>query len=228
MTKITALVLAAGRGQRFSKKTPKQYHNLNGQPIIYWTLKTLEDMDEINHIVVVIHPEDICHNFWIEGQDFKKLKILDQGGSKQVFHTRRVGINYIRDNLETDWLLITDAVRPMVKKEDYRALFQTNCHLTTFKLPINFDPVLIDSNGDLINVLRRSEIFETHNPLLVKWTLVDQLDDSDWELDEQLDGSWLRNANMLKIPIKLIETDRKNLTKITYFNDLISQEMVVN
>ena len=47
--KHVAIVLAAGRGKRMGSDIPKQYLQLGGYPILYYSLKTFEEsfLDEI-------------------------------------------------------------------------------------------------------------------------------------------------------------------------------------
>ena len=47
--KITAIVLAGGSGKRMKAQVSKQYIELKGKPILYYTLKAFEDSiaDEI-------------------------------------------------------------------------------------------------------------------------------------------------------------------------------------
>ena len=67
--KNLALIVAAGRGHRFSASDsdiaikpasglPKQYQPLNGVPVLHHTLKAFENHRLIDHIQAVIHSDD--------------------------------------------------------------------------------------------------------------------------------------------------------------------------
>ena len=43
MDKITAIVLSAGKGSRMQSDIPKQYMHIHDKPVIYYSLKALED-----------------------------------------------------------------------------------------------------------------------------------------------------------------------------------------
>ena len=58
MSKITAVVLAAGRGSRMKSDTPKQFLNVNGKPLLAYSLETFEK-SEINEIILVTAEESI-------------------------------------------------------------------------------------------------------------------------------------------------------------------------
>ena len=58
MTKVAALIVAAGRGHRFGGKIPKQYCSLHGEPILRHTLSKFIAHPEVSAVVTVIHPDD--------------------------------------------------------------------------------------------------------------------------------------------------------------------------
>ena len=43
MEHITAIVLAAGKGNRMQSDIPKQYLDLLGKPVLYYSLQAFED-----------------------------------------------------------------------------------------------------------------------------------------------------------------------------------------
>ncbi len=58
MTETVALVVAAGRGQRFGGPLPKQYAALAGRPMLAHTLARLAAHPRIDRVQAVIHPDD--------------------------------------------------------------------------------------------------------------------------------------------------------------------------
>ncbi|MGF1631161.1 MAG: bifunctional 2-C-methyl-D-erythritol 4-phosphate cytidylyltransferase/2-C-methyl-D-erythritol 2,4-cyclodiphosphate synthase [Kiloniellaceae bacterium] len=58
MTKTAALVVAAGRGQRFGGSLPKQYATLAGVPLLRHTLQAFVAHPAIAEVRAVIHPDD--------------------------------------------------------------------------------------------------------------------------------------------------------------------------
>ncbi len=58
MTETVALVVAAGRGQRFGGPLPKQYAELAGRPVLGHSLARLAAHPRIDRVVAVIHPDD--------------------------------------------------------------------------------------------------------------------------------------------------------------------------
>ena len=68
---VSAIVLAGGRGKRMGAVQSKQYIDLDGKPILYYTLKQFIENDLIDKIVLVV-PED--------EKDYCKKEVLDRYG----------------------------------------------------------------------------------------------------------------------------------------------------
>ena len=58
MTKTVALIVAAGRGQRFGGALPKQYASLAGAPLLRHTLLAFTADPAVSRVCAVIHPDD--------------------------------------------------------------------------------------------------------------------------------------------------------------------------
>src|SRR4051812_47550323 len=58
VTTCAALIVAAGRGQRFGGSLPKQYAPLRGELLLRRTLRAFCGHPRIQQVVVAIHPDD--------------------------------------------------------------------------------------------------------------------------------------------------------------------------
>lgn len=58
MAGTVALVVAAGRGQRFGASRPKQYLPLAGKPLLAWSLRAFARHPAVTAVRAVIHPDD--------------------------------------------------------------------------------------------------------------------------------------------------------------------------
>ena len=52
--KVCAVIPAGGQGTRMGGVVPKQFRALRGKPILHYTLKTLEDSELIDSLVLVV------------------------------------------------------------------------------------------------------------------------------------------------------------------------------
>ena len=51
--KVTAIVLAAGKGSRMNSDVPKQYLTLLGKPVLFYSLQAFEksDVDDVGSLI---------------------------------------------------------------------------------------------------------------------------------------------------------------------------------
>ena len=112
--KTVAIILAAGSGKRMGGTVKKQYMLLDGQPILYYSLKAFSD-SFIDEIVLVTSKEDIemIKNDIIAPNNFTKVTKIVEGG-KERYHSVLNGLNAIK---EASYVFIHDGARPLVDGE---------------------------------------------------------------------------------------------------------------
>lgn len=109
--KVAAVVLAGGRGSRMQSDIPKQYMELCGYPVIYYSLKVFEE-SFVDEIILVCGKGDekYCIDNIINKYDFKKITRVIEGG-KERYHSVMNGLCAIKD---CDIVFIHDGARPFV------------------------------------------------------------------------------------------------------------------
>ena len=60
MGKVTAIILAAGKGNRMHSDVPKQFVDLCGKPVLYYSLKAFQD-SSVDDIILVTGKDDIIY-----------------------------------------------------------------------------------------------------------------------------------------------------------------------
>ena len=108
-----AIIVAGGSGSRMKSEIPKQFLELNGQPILMHTLRAFY-FDSTELILVLPEPQ---FEYWIslcEKHSFTISYKLVKGGETR-FHSVKNGLDSIEG---TEGLVaIHDGVRPIIKKE---------------------------------------------------------------------------------------------------------------
>jgi len=114
----TAIILAAGRGERFANDTPKQFAKLAGLPVVVHTLKVFQRNKSIHKVVVVTNKNNI-EKIWeyVRKYDLSKVCKVCAGGQTRQ-ESCYIGLMCCPE--KTDYVLIHDAVRPFV---DDRIIF---------------------------------------------------------------------------------------------------------
>ena len=109
MKTVTAIIVAAGRGQRFG--SAKQFVMLKGLPLVYWSLERFEKHPEVDDIVLVVPAEEEKETFL---KRYKKLKAVVAGGKERQDSVRQ-GFLQVKPG-DAEIVLIHDGVRPLVSE----------------------------------------------------------------------------------------------------------------
>ena len=110
---VSAIVLAGGRGKRMGSVQSKQYIDLNGKPILYYTLNHFINNKNIDKVILVV-PEDeleFCRNEVLDKYNLKIDSIAFGGKERQdsVY-------NGLKKADGSDIVLIHDGARPFVSE----------------------------------------------------------------------------------------------------------------
>ena len=113
----TAIIAAAGRGNRMASDRPKQFLLLAGTPIIVHTLRQFEECESIQEIIVVLPAEESAGFLSMVGKfGLRKLVKVVPGGSTRADSVKR-GLMSIRA-ATIDIVAVHDGVRPFVTVEE--------------------------------------------------------------------------------------------------------------
>ena len=108
MSGCIALIVAAGRGNRFGGETPKQYRQLAGKPLLRHSVERFLAHPGVDNVRVVIHMADRdLYDESIEGLEL--LEPVDGGAERQ--DSVRLGLESLVEQ-EPATVLIHDAARP--------------------------------------------------------------------------------------------------------------------
>jgi 2-C-methyl-D-erythritol 4-phosphate cytidylyltransferase len=120
MTRIAAIVPAAGLGTRMGAEQPKQFLELDGVPLIIFTLRRLASCPAITDFIISTRAEDV-----MSLQD--KVAKAGLGRPARVIHggdTRQQSVANALAQVDpsTELVLVHDAVRPFVTREQIERL----------------------------------------------------------------------------------------------------------
>ena len=113
---IDVVIPAAGIGKRMGATIPKQYLMLDDATIIEHTINKFTTLPFVNNIVVVLDKDDAF--FSILKFNIKKI-VIAQGGKERADSV----LNGLAITT-TEFVLVHDAARPLVNKEDIIKLVQ--------------------------------------------------------------------------------------------------------
>jgi 2-C-methyl-D-erythritol 4-phosphate cytidylyltransferase len=115
MKRVTAILPAAGLGTRMGADTPKQFLFLDGVPVLLFTLRRLAACPAITDFIIATRAEDmdsVSANVTAEKLG-RKVCVVRGGDSRQDSVANAVA----KVPAETDLILVHDAVRPLVTRD---------------------------------------------------------------------------------------------------------------
>ncbi len=112
----TAIVLAAGKGKRMGSEVQKQYLEILGYPVLYYSLRAFQDSEHIGQIVLVTGAEEIesCKSEFVERYHLTKVTHVVAGG-KERYDSVFNGLQHVDDEME--YVFIQDGARPMLTED---------------------------------------------------------------------------------------------------------------
>ncbi len=113
--KNTAIVLAAGQGKRMNSKIQKQFLEIQGYPVLYYSLHCFQESPLIRDIILVTGEETIsyCKKEIVQKYGFTKVSAVIPGG-KERYDSVYAGLCECRD---CEFVLIHDGARPFITEE---------------------------------------------------------------------------------------------------------------
>lgn len=228
MGKVSAIVLAAGRGKRMNSDINKQFLLINGKPLLYYSLKAFEG-SEVDEVVLVSSPGfvDFCKQEVVERYGFEKVKHFVEGGEER-YNSVYNGICVLED---VDYVLVHDSARPMVTIDIINLNIHEvkKCRACITAVPSKDTIKISDSDGFVTCTPDRSTLWNIQTPQSFEFSLIKRA--YEWAMGSNLknitdDSMILENFKEEKVKIKLIEGDYENI-KITTPQDLYVAEKLL-
>ena len=224
MQRFAAVVLSAGSGKRMKSDIPKQYMNLNGKPVIYYSLKAFQDCG-FSSIVLVCGKDDVeyCRREIVEKYTLTGVTAIVAGG-KERYHSVYEGLKVID---ETDYVFIHDGARPMLNADMIcrlqKAVVEEGAAVAG--MPVKDTIKLVDSFGCVVDTPERKYVWQVQTPQCFSFPIIYNAYHnlvSDEEMGLAVppvtdDAMVLSYASEHKI--KMVEADYRNI-KITTPEDL--------
>ena len=115
MSRIAAILPAAGLGTRMGAETPKQFLELNGTPIAILSLRRIASCPLVTDIIVATRADLIGRlEEWIAREKFKQCVCVVKGGDSRQ-DSVACALREVPN--DTEIVLVHDAVRPFVTVE---------------------------------------------------------------------------------------------------------------
>lgn len=215
-----ALICAGGMGLRFGGNIPKQFIEIDGEPILLKTAKVFENVNEIEKIIVVC-PGDFIPAAKEILSSLHKVCVTEGGRDRNLSVMN--GIAYIEDNFSLDesTIVVThDAVRPFVtEKMITDSIAAAEKYGASVAAVPCVDTIIEVENGNVTAVPDRSRMYNVQTP---QTFFAKKLRDLYLSLSDE-EKEVLTDCSRIYVSkgetVKVIEGDVRNI-KITYSTDI--------
>lgn len=113
--KCTAIVLAAGQGKRMNSEVQKQYLQIHNHPVLYYSLKVMQECPWMTDIILVTGEKEIeyCQERIVDAYRFDKVSAIIPGGKERYYSVW----NGLLTCKNTDYVFIHDGARPFLTQD---------------------------------------------------------------------------------------------------------------
>jgi len=215
---VTAIVLAAGRSTRMGGGANKQFIELHGKPLLYYSLAAFEQCPAVDGVVLVRRPdyarqaEEVVQKF-----GFRKACAFADGGAERQDSVVN-GLN--RCNSQTDIVAVHDGARPLVTPALIESTIISAREFGTGIAAIKVVDTIKEANGDrtVVRTVDRTKLWAVQTPQTVKFSLLRSAYANVME-KKMVVTDEVAAVELLGEKVRLVETPFLNL-KITTPSDL--------
>ena len=224
--KNIAVVFAGGTGQRMGiKDVPKQFLEVEGKPVIIYTLEHFQNHPEIDEIYVVcIEPWIDYLNYQLDKFGITKVKSVVPGGKTgqdSIYLGLKEAEKYCSPE---DVVLIHDGARPYVtlkNLQDIKACL-THCDACLLAVPC-VDTIKVVKDGVVVQTPKRSDLWNAQTPQAFKTSLIQDAYQKSFDLKIEVSDDASCVELCTDVPVHIVPGDYQNI-KITNPQDLKLQK----
>lgn len=224
MKKFAAIVLSAGVGSRMKSDVPKQYMDLLGKPVIYYSLKAFEEAG-FSSIVLVCGKDDVeyCQKEIVEKYDLQSVSAIVPGG-KERYHSVFEGLKAIEG---ADYVFIHDGARPMINQVVIGRLKEAVIkeEAAVAGMPVKDTIKIVDEDCYVNDTPERQYVWQVQTPQCFSYSIiyeayksVIQDEEEGWTIPKITDDAMVLEY-ATDHEVKMVEADYCNI-KITTPEDL--------
>jgi 2-C-methyl-D-erythritol 4-phosphate cytidylyltransferase len=170
---VTAIIVAAGQGNRMQGPQRKQYLSLAGIPILTRTLIVFDKCDLVREIILVIPQDDFsfCQKNILPDTGLTRKIILAAGGERRQESVYN-GLKAVDSNCGI--VVIHDGVRPFVRHDQLVACIDGVRESGACILGVPAYETLKQVNGSdhIIKTLRRDDVWLAQTPQVFRYDLI--------------------------------------------------------
>lgn len=220
---ISLLLLNGGVGSRLALDIPKQFHEVNGHPLIAYSLIAASKIEVISEIVINAP----------EGYEARTREILDHyAGGKPVTlveagRSRQQSVHRLVEVATTPRVLIHETARPMVTKDMFQALIDHEADNVGYFNDILFSMCRVDRKTQTVSKnVRREKVFNIQLPQKFDRSTLAAAHEAALKKGVTFTEDAVMVHKMTDAKVHVLPGDSRNI-KVTTKNDLITISQLI-
>ncbi|SDW88980.1 2-C-methyl-D-erythritol 4-phosphate cytidylyltransferase [Marininema mesophilum] len=222
---VGVVIPAAGIGKRMGTKVSKQFLDIAGEPVLIRTLRVFDEHPAVMEIVLAVKEEEreaviaLLHRYEF---DPKRIRLVQGGAERQssVYH----GLCEI----QAEWVLVHDAVRPFVTSAQVDQLLAVakETGAAILAVPVKDTVKQVSEAGVVETTLDRNQLWAVQTPqAFSRELLMEAYEQGAESALEATDDAKLVEA--MGVSVQVVRGDYTNL-KLTTPEDLVLAEAIWN
>ncbi len=162
---VSVIMPAAGLSLRMGANVRKPFIMIGGKPIFFYTLEKFSKLERVKEIILVVNEKDrstVIEKWLDELKVYKVTKIIAGGKRRQDSICN--GLSHL--DPDTNFVLVHDAVRPIIKSDEIEAVIKTTEEKGAAILasPMKLTVKQVDSNLEIIKTVPRHDLWMAQTP----------------------------------------------------------------
>lgn len=214
----TAIIVAAGSGQRFGSKTPKQFLSIGNKPLIIHTLERFQSCPSIDQIILVLPSKQTTEFLQtVSKYSITKLVKIVSGGITRAESVWK-GLSAIQ-SVKAEIIAVHDGARPLVTSEEISACIEkakeTGAAILTASVT---DTIKEIKDGKITQTIDRKTLRRALTPQCFRYEILRKAFEKVNNLSESAtDESYL--VEKCGVEVSIVEGSARNI-KVTTKEDL--------
>ena len=163
--KADAIIVSAGKGQRFMEGKKKQFYLLADKPILAHTLDQFETCPLVRSTLLVVSEEDMDYTLKeiVEKYKYRKIAQIVPGGKRRQDSVKN-GMDALAKVV--DIVMIHDGVRPFVTRAMIEDSIQSaeRFGAVVVAMPVKDTIKMSNPDGTVLKTLDRESLWQTQTP----------------------------------------------------------------
>ncbi len=220
-----ALILAGGSGSRMGGDTPKQFLDLAGRPVIAWSMRAFDGMEDIAGIIVAC-PEAFREKVRVIAADQGVGKLLDVVPGGETRQLSAYGALCAREFSDDDIVLLHDAARPFVSAEMILRCIDGAAEFGAAAVYVKaIDTVAEAADGFVRKIPNRDALYYAQTPQAFRYGIIRKAQEEALKRGDRNASDDVRLVMNAGVPVRVVEGDYGNI-KITTARDMEIAEAV--